>query len=157
MRLYHRTPAGDEILVGGFRDSAGTYGFQQPSSGVWLADTTLTIHEGATGNDVLVVEMPEDVMAAYERTAIESPYREFQIPAVLLNRYAVQRLWRCDNCCGDDLDPNDCPAGKAFIQKERPVGWLRQHGRTPFGEGITVTLCNECAQEGLLDLVEPVD
>jgi hypothetical protein len=59
MILYHRTPAADAILRYGFRDSAGDYGTEIETAGVWFSDHPLGIMEGAAGDTVLAVEIPD--------------------------------------------------------------------------------------------------
>jgi hypothetical protein len=110
------------------------------------------------GDDVLVIDLPEEIVVPYERTTVGLLYREFQVPAVVLKGHRIERLWRCDECCGDDVDPAECPPGKALIQSDQPPGWLRQRGHTPFGEHITITLCDECSQlHGLPEFFTPDD
>ena len=62
----HRTTRGEDILTGGFRDARGTSLTSQMWNRVWLSDQPLDANEGVNGDDVLVVEMPEDVIAPFE-------------------------------------------------------------------------------------------
>ncbi len=105
MLLYHTTFAADAILAEGFRDGEGHYLTHQIHRGVWLADRPVDANEGAPGDTVLVIEIPEEVMAPYEwmtewrpldeeevtpelaLACRELAYREFLVPAEVVNRY----------------------------------------------------------------------
>lgn len=50
----------------GFRDGRGTYLTSREWEGVWLSDVPLDPTEGANGEDVLVIEMPDNVVEEYE-------------------------------------------------------------------------------------------
>ena len=92
-RLYHRTPAANEILRDGFHDTTGNYGFATLSlAGVWMSDVPLDINEGAKGDDLLEVSLPDDVdLSDFEVIEEAKPYREWCVPAELLNRSATVR------------------------------------------------------------------
>lgn len=99
MILYHRTPAGAAILAGGFRDGHGHFLTANEYSGVWLANTPLRAADGAPGDDLLVVEIPEAAIAEYEwieevpwRASETDRYREWLVPAEIVNRYPVQQV-----------------------------------------------------------------
>jgi hypothetical protein len=79
MIYYHTTDAADEILRGGFRDATGSYGFATLDlTGVFLGDSPMTINEGATGDQVLRVEIPDDVdLRDFELIEDAKPYREW--------------------------------------------------------------------------------
>ena len=68
MRLYHRTTAGRAILVAGFHDDAGGYHGTTTwhEGGVWLSDRIHDANDGVEGDDVLMVDIPEDAIAEYE-------------------------------------------------------------------------------------------
>lgn len=93
MRFYHRTDAGGEILAHGFRDATGFYlTTTQEWSGVWLSDVPLDGNEGAKGDDLLAVDVPDDVAATfadYEWIEEGKPHREWLLPAELLNSHAT--------------------------------------------------------------------
>ena len=90
MRLYHRTTpnAADEILAQGFKDSCDTYLTDREWTGVWLSDVPLDENDGASG-DVLfevILDMPDhDLSENYEWIQEGNPYREFLVPAKLIN------------------------------------------------------------------------
>jgi hypothetical protein len=93
MRVFHRTSAADAILASGWRDGHGTYLTGAPLKGVWVADVSLDENEGASGDAVLVIELPDAVFAEYEVVEEGKPYREALVPAVVLNEYrAMTRL-----------------------------------------------------------------
>ena len=107
MQLFHTTYAADAILTEGFRDGLGTYLTDQIYYGVWLADRTVDANEGADGDTVLVLDIPEEVIAPYEWVA-EWPepdpsipaeviarlaYREFLVPAEIVNRYGPPHVY----------------------------------------------------------------
>jgi hypothetical protein len=88
MKLYHRTDnaAADAILSGGFLDGTGTYGTAKEHTGVWFSDEPLDENEGACGNVLLSVVVPDDLLPLY---FWDEPmgYRSWCIPAEIVNRY----------------------------------------------------------------------
>lgn len=96
MRLYHRTPAAKQIIKGGFRDAKGTYGTGRVHRGVWLSDRPLDVNEGAiegeAGADLFLIEIPARVIRDYEWVEDGKPYREWLVPAKIVNRYGPPRL-----------------------------------------------------------------
>lgn len=99
MKCFHRTPHADLILEHGFRDGEGTYMTGIIHRGVWLSDRPLTIFEGAKGNHLLSLEIPDDLLDEYEWIEEEKTYREFLVPADIVNRYGPPEM--CDE---DDYD-----------------------------------------------------
>ena len=97
MILYHRTNASSQILAEGFRDGAGTYMTDREWRGVWLSDRVLDANEGAIGDAVLFVEIPEEEIAPYAWIQ-DIGYREFLVPAELVNRFDVRKSMICDEC-----------------------------------------------------------
>jgi hypothetical protein len=91
MKLYHRTRFSKEILVGGFKDAAGTYGTTENFTGVWFSNTPLDCNEGAFGNEVLVIKIPARIIKPFEWVEEGKPYREFLIPAEIANQYGVPK------------------------------------------------------------------
>ena len=91
MRLYHRTDAKDAILAEGFTDAEGDYLTDRLHGGVWLTDRILDASEGVgTGEDVLDLEIPEEIVAPFEWIEGDKGYREFLVPAEIVNRYLLR-------------------------------------------------------------------
>jgi hypothetical protein len=87
MKLYHATLHATEILRDGFGESSGTYLTESDHSGVWLFDRPVDNYMG--GGDLAVLlelEIPEPVVAPFE-WASSLPYRQFLMPAALVNKY----------------------------------------------------------------------
>ncbi len=91
MKLYHQTWHGEQILSSGFRDGEGTYLTSNTYRGVWLSDRPLDCNDGAEGDYLLCVEIPESVVADHEWVEESKTYREFLVPAAIVNRYHVER------------------------------------------------------------------
>ena len=91
MMLYHCTPAPDSILASGFRDSDG-YVDEGLPVGVFFSDRPLDGNEGAKGDHVLEIEMPDEAVGQYECISEGLPYREFIIPAAVVAKYWPPRL-----------------------------------------------------------------
>lgn len=93
MICYHTTDAPDEILRHGFRDVTGSYmlvGFEL--TGVFLGDRPMDINEGAEGDQVLRVDIPDDLLGDYELIEEDKPCREWCVPAALINEHATVTL-----------------------------------------------------------------
>ena len=90
MILYHRTHAAiaEPILCDGFRDGTGTYLTTEEHSGVWLSNVPLDINEGAEGDTLLQLDLPEQTIADYEWREDGKRYREWLVPARLINEQA---------------------------------------------------------------------
>ena len=88
MILYHRTSAAiaERILSEGFRDATGTYLTLNEHTGVWLSNVPLDVNEGAKGDTLLQVELPEKMIAKFEWIEDGKPYREWLVPALLINK-----------------------------------------------------------------------
>jgi hypothetical protein len=87
MILYHRTHAAiaEKILRDGFHDGRGTYMTTEEHSGIWLSNVPLDINEGAKGDTLLQLELSEQTIADYEWIEDGKPYREWLVPAQLVN------------------------------------------------------------------------
>ena len=97
MRLYHTTDAADVILHGGFRDATGSYGLVDFTlSGVFLADIPVGPNEGAKGEQVLEIALPDDVVLHEYELIYEDPtmqgFREWCVPADVINSRGTVRL-----------------------------------------------------------------
>jgi len=87
MRLYHETPHADAILADGFRDGEGKYLTDGMHRGVWVSDRPLG--EIGEGGRVFVIDVPEDVVLEFEWVEEGKGYREFLVPAAILNAHDV--------------------------------------------------------------------
>jgi hypothetical protein len=98
--FYHRTPSASQILKTGFKDSSGSYGIGGVTlEGVFISDIPLDINEGAKGDDLLRVTVPEHIdLREYELMQPRSPYREWCVPAEVLNTQCTV----CPVDTGDD-------------------------------------------------------
>jgi len=90
MKLFHPTRHAAEILRDGFGETTGTYLTPTDYSGVWLFDRPLDDHIGDDDPDV-ILEIPEDVAAPFE-WLVGMPYREFLMPARIVNQYGPPRV-----------------------------------------------------------------
>lgn len=90
-RFFHRTTAARAraILRGGFKDSVGQFLADTEHAGVWLSDRPLDENEGARGDALLVVEIAADLVERYEWIEHGKPYREFLVPAAMLNEHGT--------------------------------------------------------------------
>jgi hypothetical protein len=88
MIVFHRTTQAvtEQILRSGFRDTTGRYLTNREWSGVWVSDRPLDNSEGASGDALLQIEIAEPLIAAYEWVEEGKPYREWLIPAAVLNK-----------------------------------------------------------------------
>ena len=95
MTFYHRTDAAEVILRDGFRDAEGSYMLTGVTlRGVFVSDKPLDSNEGAKGRQLLEVTLPEDCcdFSYHELVEDDKPYREWCLPAKLINRYGAVRL-----------------------------------------------------------------
>jgi hypothetical protein len=91
MRLYHRTDhqSALQILADGFRDHSSELG----RTGVWLGDeacleeTGIYLQPFGQLRWVLELDIPDDVIAPFEWVEELKGYREFLVPAEVLNRF----------------------------------------------------------------------
>jgi hypothetical protein len=65
-------------------------------SGVWLSDRPLNDGQGARGDALLCLDIPEEEVTSYEWHEDEKPFREFLCPAKLVNRYGPPRVVEAD-------------------------------------------------------------
>jgi len=85
--VYHRTTpeASSLILDGGFRDETGHYLTLSLHRGVWVSDCPLDENEGANGDILLALIVPSGSLDRYEWIEEGKGYREFLVPAKVLN------------------------------------------------------------------------
>ena len=89
MRLYHVSDQAEAILQGGFVDGTGFYRSGKLHRGVWLFDRPIEEERPYSGppERTVVIEVPDDVALRHEWLQEDTPYRNFLIPAQILNRY----------------------------------------------------------------------
>ncbi|MGC1997634.1 MAG: hypothetical protein WA704_27475 [Pseudolabrys sp.] len=90
LTVFHRTTkdAAAKILQDGFRDITGRYLTDREWSGVWVSDRPLDNSEGASGE----IDIAEDLLTAFEWVEESKPYREWLVPAAVLNDAGTVRL-----------------------------------------------------------------
>jgi hypothetical protein len=91
LTLYHTTTLAQasQILKTGFVDGAGPYPTESGEKGVWLADRPLYPSDGVYGDTTLAIEVPMEVVADYELLAEKKEYRQYLIPARILEGFPV--------------------------------------------------------------------
>jgi len=95
MYVYHRTSAATAILAEGFRDGMSDAMNAALWPGVWFSTFPLNFNEGAKGEDVLRLDIPEALFTDYEFVPDDEEirtYREALIPAGLVNAYGPPTL-----------------------------------------------------------------
>jgi hypothetical protein len=92
--FYHRTNAAEALLRDGFLDKNGLCGaYHAGIEGVFLSDVPLDCNDGAKGDQLLEIALPSlHDISDYELIEDGKPYREWCVPAEILNRYARTRL-----------------------------------------------------------------
>src|SRR6188768_3796377 len=102
-RMFHTTTraSAEKILAEGFRDSDYLVGIEEPVPGVSLSKAPVDANQGATGDQVLEVLLPDDLDLVDQYAVKEKglPIWEWRFPASLLNELANVRL-----LSEDDLD-----------------------------------------------------
>jgi len=138
---YHRTNrhAAEAIMQEGFRDVSETLETGSTARGTWF---TNSLASGASvpvalGDVVVAVELPVDVAEQYFHTEDQN-YREYLIPAAILNSYPRRLLQGDVGCAGPS--------------RRFPVGELdRCSGiASPTGDGAShpVAGTESCVQSG---------
>lgn len=138
MKVYHRTPHAQNILVGGFRDEEGHYLTNSIHRGVWFSDQPLDGNQGAKGPTLLSLEIPDDVFEEYEWVQEELGYRESLIPADIANRFGPVVIDddHFKGCTADSLEKRAELIANSGMREaaERAAGFrshidfLRRHG-----------------------------
>ena len=91
---FHRTTveAAEAIQRGGFRDGTGRYMTAEVHCGVWLSDRPLDVNEGADGDVLLSVTLPDDLdLSAFEWVQ-DVGYREWLVPAAIINPVMLLKI-----------------------------------------------------------------
>jgi hypothetical protein len=98
------TDAAEAIMREGFRDATDSYMLANLTlTGVLISDVPLDINEGATGEQVIIDELPDLVQINdheindHELVEEANTYREWRVPASLLNRHARLHLAPMDD------------------------------------------------------------
>ena len=90
MKLYHWTINRNSIEKNGFHDgehSCDSHGVQ----GAWFADQILGPLDGVgKGSELLTVEIPEDIIKPFKWKEKGVGYREWCIPAQIVNKYEIK-------------------------------------------------------------------
>src|SRR3954451_12710397 len=100
MRLYHVTDrdSGELILEQGFQDAEVIHDDRELLIGVWLADRCLAGETdvgprlGPVPDVALWLDIPAAAVDTYERAEADKPYREFCVPADVVNEHEIGGL-----------------------------------------------------------------
>ena len=92
MIVYHATRDQESvtaILEHGFKDASDTYLTSTERSGIWLSDQPLLAGNGGLNGDepLLRLEIPESTLSEYEWIEDGKSYREWLVPADIVNSY----------------------------------------------------------------------
>jgi len=92
MKLFHQTTAKNAkaILAKGFTDATGSFGTRERYTGVLLKNQPVAVNE--IDITLIEVELDEDALATYERREKGRSYREWLVPAVLVNAHTNLRI-----------------------------------------------------------------
>jgi hypothetical protein len=96
MKLFHRTRAKNaaSILKHGFRNTTGSYMMNIVVTGVWVSDEILD-EQASAGEDAILqieVKVSNKNLDFYEVKEDGKPYREWCIPAGILNKGKISKL-----------------------------------------------------------------
>ena len=95
MTVYHRTAAAAaaKIEAEGFRDSTGAYLTRGEFTGAWVSDYPIDISESFGAIEAtLAIEVPLAAIEKWEWVEEGRGFREWLVPADVLNRYPLRRL-----------------------------------------------------------------
>jgi hypothetical protein len=91
--FYHRTNSDNarEIIDSGFRNSSGYFLSNRIWTGVWLSSIPIDSEAGVEDDALLMVklEMDEPQLSRWEWTAEGRSFREWLLPAAMINRCAT--------------------------------------------------------------------
>ena len=82
----------DENTPRRLRNATGRYLTNREWSGVWVSDRPLDNSEGSSGEALLQITIADDLLAAFEWVEEGKPYREWLVPAAVLNDAGTVRL-----------------------------------------------------------------
>jgi hypothetical protein len=85
--LHHRTgeDVAKRVVANGFNDDDGYYLTNNHHSGVWFSDQVLDANEGAFGDTIIRIRLDELEIAPFEWIEEGRAYREWLIPAQVVN------------------------------------------------------------------------
>lgn len=97
MRFYHVTDRGsaERITEQGFEDTEVIHDDRESLIGVWLSDRCLAGENdvgprlGPTPDVAVWLDIPADQVEPYERPDRDKPYREFCVPADVVNEHEI--------------------------------------------------------------------
>jgi hypothetical protein len=97
IRVYHGTtrPAAAAIERDGFKDTTGSYLTVNRYTGVWVSNTPLDVNDTSReydGDSYFAIDVEERVIARFEWIEEGKPYREWLVPAAVLNALPRVRL-----------------------------------------------------------------
>jgi hypothetical protein len=94
MKLYHATTQENvnKILANGFRDAKGYYATSIWMKGVFLSNYPTDWNEGTKGDITITINIPLALIADCELITKGKPYRQWCVPADIVNRYPVRLL-----------------------------------------------------------------
>jgi hypothetical protein len=89
VRVFHRTWSRNakSILKTGFEDRKGSHFTRTERTGVFVSAVPLDSNEGADGDVLLSIEVPINVLNEYCWNESGKLYREYLVPAEILNAY----------------------------------------------------------------------
>jgi hypothetical protein len=118
MIFYHSTSRENaaRIVREGFRDRTDYYMTSTLHTGVWLSDLPLDENEGASSEARLCLELDEARIAPFEWIEDGKGYREFLVPAAIVNTGKVRGLDGLTyTLAGKTRAPNPSPEGRRRI------------------------------------------
>lgn len=94
MRMFHTTDCAAAILAGGFRDGTGAYMFASVAlQGVFLSSTPADVNDGASGDEVLEVMLPDGLdLSDWALVEVAGEPWEWCVPAAVVNEWGSVRL-----------------------------------------------------------------
>jgi hypothetical protein len=119
VRLYHRTTRANAALIrrDGFLDRDDRYTSDFDDRGVWFSDQARQAMDVGSGGSVMSIDLAlsQQELAVFEWTQDEAPYREWLIPAPLVNATLRGR-----KLCSDRGNIASTPAntmGRTFLSE----------------------------------------
>jgi hypothetical protein len=95
VKVYHTASfaAAAAIEADGFRDATDRYMTENEYTGVWVSDRPLDENEGVTRAEVIFeIDVDEEMIREYEWIAEGMNYREWLVPATILNDAPQRRF-----------------------------------------------------------------